>query len=285
MPASIVVVMPLVTASTQARVAESSSSSPVCAACTGTAQREDRLAGGQVVGDRRADQAVAGQVLVGVDEARRHDRARPAERGHAGMATGRLAPGRRPRGSSRPPPATAPSTRTVRASSIVTTWSPATMRSGTGGGGVGSLGTVWLEWSDGQTIGGHSVIFARVPDRAALRPPGPPAALVRRRPQRRSGPRAGRGHAARTRSTWSGGTATAAVVAAPDRCPHREAPLSLGRLLDGDLECAYHGWRFGRGGRCVLVPSAADGVPLPPKAHLGDRPCRRALRPRLAVPR
>ena len=59
-----------------------------------------------------------------------------------------------------------------------------------------------------------------------------------------------------------------AVVAAPDRCPHREAPLSLGRLVDGHLECAYHGWRFGAAGRCVLVPSANEGVPVPPKAHL-----------------
>ena len=38
MPASIVVVIPLVTAATQASVADSSSSSAVCAACTGTAQ-------------------------------------------------------------------------------------------------------------------------------------------------------------------------------------------------------------------------------------------------------
>jgi phenylpropionate dioxygenase-like ring-hydroxylating dioxygenase large terminal subunit len=59
-----------------------------------------------------------------------------------------------------------------------------------------------------------------------------------------------------------------AVVAAPDRCPHREAPLSIGHLDDGELECAYHGWRFGEAGRCVLVPSANDGVPVPPKAHL-----------------
>ncbi|HEY8060672.1 MAG TPA: aromatic ring-hydroxylating dioxygenase subunit alpha [Acidimicrobiales bacterium] len=59
-----------------------------------------------------------------------------------------------------------------------------------------------------------------------------------------------------------------AVVAAPDRCPHREAPLSLGRLVGGHLECAYHGWRFGTGGRCVFVPSANEGVPVPPKAHL-----------------
>ena len=59
-----------------------------------------------------------------------------------------------------------------------------------------------------------------------------------------------------------------ALVAAPDRCPHREAPLSAGRLVDGDLECCYHGWRFGAGGRCVLVPSAAESLPAPPKAHL-----------------
>ncbi len=36
-----------------------------------------------------------------------------------------------------------------------------------------------------------------------------------------------------------------------------------------ELECCYHGWRFGAAGRCVLVPSAAPGVPVPPKAHLG----------------
>ena len=59
-----------------------------------------------------------------------------------------------------------------------------------------------------------------------------------------------------------------ALVAAPDRCPHREAPLSLGHIEHGCLVCAYHGWTFGEGGRCVAVPSAAPGVPVPPKAHL-----------------
>ena len=58
------------------------------------------------------------------------------------------------------------------------------------------------------------------------------------------------------------------VQAAPDRCPHREAPLSEGRVLDGVLECAYHGWCFGAGGRCDRVPSATEGVPVPPRAHL-----------------
>ena len=59
-----------------------------------------------------------------------------------------------------------------------------------------------------------------------------------------------------------------AVVAAPDRCPHRQAPLSLGAVTAGRLACCYHGWTFGAAGRCVLVPSAGEGRPVPPAAHL-----------------
>lgn len=63
------------------------------------------------------------------------------------------------------------------------------------------------------------------------------------------------------------------VVAAPDRCPHRESPLSIGRTnADGCLVCPYHGWEFGDGGRCVRVPSASAGVPPPPRAHLSTFP-------------
>jgi len=58
------------------------------------------------------------------------------------------------------------------------------------------------------------------------------------------------------------------LVAAPDRCPHREAPLSSGVVHDGCLSCPYHGWTFGAEGRCVLVPSSGDGRPVPPAAHL-----------------
>jgi phenylpropionate dioxygenase-like ring-hydroxylating dioxygenase large terminal subunit len=48
-----------------------------------------------------------------------------------------------------------------------------------------------------------------------------------------------------------------------DRCPHRGTPLSLGRITDGRLECAYHGWRFGAGGACELIPALPDFVPGP----------------------
>lgn len=45
-----------------------------------------------------------------------------------------------------------------------------------------------------------------------------------------------------------------------DRCPHRNVPLSLGRVQpDGTLQCGYHGWCFDGGGRCTAVP-ALDSV-------------------------
>jgi phenylpropionate dioxygenase-like ring-hydroxylating dioxygenase large terminal subunit len=52
-----------------------------------------------------------------------------------------------------------------------------------------------------------------------------------------------------------------APVALEDRCPHRNAPLSAGRVRGGVLECGYHGWRFGAGGECVAVPGLASPPP------------------------
>jgi len=39
-----------------------------------------------------------------------------------------------------------------------------------------------------------------------------------------------------------------------DRCPHRSMKLSVGRILDGDLQCILHGLRFDGAGRCSLIP-------------------------------
>ncbi|MEM9069400.1 MAG: aromatic ring-hydroxylating dioxygenase subunit alpha [Myxococcota bacterium] len=44
------------------------------------------------------------------------------------------------------------------------------------------------------------------------------------------------------------------VSALLDRCPHRNVPLSLGRVEQGTLQCGYHGWRFDGSGACVEVP-------------------------------
>lgn len=43
-------------------------------------------------------------------------------------------------------------------------------------------------------------------------------------------------------------------AALEDRCPHRNAPLSAGRVRGGEIECGYHGWRYDAGGSCLAVP-------------------------------
>jgi phenylpropionate dioxygenase-like ring-hydroxylating dioxygenase large terminal subunit len=55
--------------------------------------------------------------------------------------------------------------------------------------------------------------------------------------------------------------ARGAVTVARDRCPHRGARLSLGRVMGEVLECPYHGWQWAADGRCALVPSQPTAQP------------------------
>ena len=48
--------------------------------------------------------------------------------------------------------------------------------------------------------------------------------------------------------------ADGAIAALRDRCPHRFVPLSRGQVVEGALECTYHGLRFDGAGRCVFNP-------------------------------
>ena len=50
------------------------------------------------------------------------------------------------------------------------------------------------------------------------------------------------------------------AAALVDRCAHRNVPLSAGRRVGGELECSYHGWRFGRDGVCRHVPALVAAV-------------------------
>ncbi|MGG1947717.1 Rieske 2Fe-2S domain-containing protein [Trinickia sp. NRRL B-1857] len=55
------------------------------------------------------------------------------------------------------------------------------------------------------------------------------------------------------------------VRALEDRCPHRRAPLSLGRVTpDGQLQCGYHGWTYdGVSGMCTAIPNLSKGERIP----------------------
>lgn len=61
------------------------------------------------------------------------------------------------------------------------------------------------------------------------------------------------------------------VVAMEDRCAHRSLPLSRGRLDDGHVTCAYHGFVFGPSGACVRVPSQEH---VPPGSRVRVFPVR-----------
>jgi vanillate monooxygenase len=44
------------------------------------------------------------------------------------------------------------------------------------------------------------------------------------------------------------------AVALEDRCCHRRAPLSKGKVIGDRLQCGYHGFTFDGGGACVAIP-------------------------------
>ncbi len=51
------------------------------------------------------------------------------------------------------------------------------------------------------------------------------------------------------------------VSALEDRCCHRAAPLRFGHVVEGCIECGYHGLTFDRTGKCVRIP-AQNVIPV-----------------------
>lgn len=50
-----------------------------------------------------------------------------------------------------------------------------------------------------------------------------------------------------------------------DKCPHRGASLSQGKVTDGQLQCPFHGFEFDPSGNCIMIP-ANGRTSIPPKA-------------------
>jgi nitrite reductase/ring-hydroxylating ferredoxin subunit len=56
-------------------------------------------------------------------------------------------------------------------------------------------------------------------------------------------------------------------------CPHLGADLSVGQVVEGQIRCAYHHWRFDCAGRCVDIPA---GDRIPPGARIATYPSAEA---------
>eukprot|EP00931_Biecheleriopsis_adriatica_P062250 TRINITY_DN37496_c0_g2_i1.p1 TRINITY_DN37496_c0_g2~~TRINITY_DN37496_c0_g2_i1.p1 ORF type:complete len:443 (-),score=67.89 TRINITY_DN37496_c0_g2_i1:21-1349(-) len=67
----------------------------------------------------------------------------------------------------------------------------------------------------------------------------------------------------------------AAIRCVADKCPHRSAPLSLGRIngATGNIECIYHGWQMeGKSGQVTHIPALLDDKKVPPNAKVQTYP-------------
>lgn len=51
------------------------------------------------------------------------------------------------------------------------------------------------------------------------------------------------------------------AVALEDRCAHRLAPLSMGRIESGGIRCMYHGVKFSVDGHCTEIPAQQRAHP------------------------
>jgi phenylpropionate dioxygenase-like ring-hydroxylating dioxygenase large terminal subunit len=65
-------------------------------------------------------------------------------------------------------------------------------------------------------------------------------------------------------------TPSGSVVALDSRCPHMGADLARGDIVDDQLRCMFHHFRFGPDGHCTAIPS---GGRIPASARVRSFPC------------
>lgn len=56
------------------------------------------------------------------------------------------------------------------------------------------------------------------------------------------------------------------VHAFKDLCIHRGVPLSLGKIVNDEIICPYHGWTYSHCGACTRIPAMPKGKAIPRKA-------------------
>lgn len=61
---------------------------------------------------------------------------------------------------------------------------------------------------------------------------------------------------------WRGEDGRVRCIA--DRCCHRGAALSCGKIVHGNVQCPFHGFEYGADGKVVLIPANGKASPVPP---------------------
>lgn len=65
---------------------------------------------------------------------------------------------------------------------------------------------------------------------------------------------------------------TGQIACLSDICVHRGASLSAGKVVNGCIECPYHGWRYDKKGVAVKVPAQKEGAKIPRRARVDAYP-------------
>lgn len=55
-------------------------------------------------------------------------------------------------------------------------------------------------------------------------------------------------------------------------CSHRGGSLGSGAVVDGDIECPYHGWRYRSDGKCSRIPAIGKSTTPIPRAKVDSYP-------------
>ena len=66
------------------------------------------------------------------------------------------------------------------------------------------------------------------------------------------------------------------IVCMIDRCIHRGAALSMGRVKSSCIECPYHGFQYNTEGQCTLIPCNGKSAVIPPGFEVKIFPAREA---------